>query len=67
VALEIVISNEPITADAILKTSQIPTQLKGLAIGNGWMDPLRQYPAYLEFAVKEKLIKEGTKVRRMSL
>lgn len=34
--------------------------LKGLAIGNGWMDPLNQYPAYAEFAYEKGLIKKGT-------
>lgn len=33
---------------------------QGIAIGNGWIDPLRQYPAYLEFAYERKLIKKGS-------
>lgn len=36
--------------------------LAGIAIGNGWIDPLRQYPAYAEFAYEKKLIKKGTEV-----
>lgn len=47
--------------DAILKSTTLPTQVKGIAIGNGWIDPVTQYPAYVEFAVKEKLLKTGTK------
>lgn len=35
-------------------------KLKGLAIGNGWVDPLNQYPAYAEFAYQKGLIKKGT-------
>ena len=29
-------------------------------IGNGWISPREQYPAYLEYLVKRKLIKEGS-------
>jgi len=29
---------------------------KGLAIGNGWVDPYEQYPAYVEFAYSNSLI-----------
>ncbi|KAF8314741.1 alpha/beta-hydrolase [Clavulina sp. PMI_390] len=50
----------PYTADAILNAKKLPIQLKGIAIGNGWVDPLTQYPAYIEFAVKEKLLEKGT-------
>jgi len=32
--------------------------LKGLAIGNGWVDPYRQYPGYPDFAYKNGLINE---------
>nr|AFD28280.1 serine carboxypeptidase [Holotrichia oblita] len=27
--------------------------LTGIAIGNGWVDPIKQYPAYAEYAYKE--------------
>lgn len=58
----------PYIADAILKAPRLPTKLKGLIIGNGWIDPYNQYPAYLEFAVKAGVVKEGsdteTKVRK---
>lgn len=30
--------------------------LKGIAIGNGWVDPNVQYPAYADFAYENKLI-----------
>jgi len=34
----------------------ININLKGLAIGNGWVDPYLQYPAYNDFAFQNKLI-----------
>ncbi|OQE15927.1 hypothetical protein PENSTE_c026G00942 [Penicillium steckii] len=34
--------------------------LKGLLIGNGWISPKDQYPAYFEFLEKEGYIKPGT-------
>jgi carboxypeptidase D len=37
-------------------------QLKGLAIGNGWIDPMQQYQGYVDFAYEKGLIKEGSKV-----
>lgn len=50
-----------ISATNLLKTDQLPKlQFKGIAIGNGWIDPLRQYPAYAEFAYNKGLIKKGT-------
>jgi len=30
--------------------------LKGLAIGNGWVDPYKQYPGYADFAYQNNLI-----------
>ncbi|KAF8076754.1 pheromone-processing carboxypeptidase KEX1 [Lyophyllum atratum] len=49
----------PAFADAILESSlQIP--LRGIAIGNGWIDPRRQYPMYLDFAVKVGLLDENS-------
>ena len=30
-------------------------------IGNGWIDAMHQYPAYLQYAVKHGLVEEGSK------
>ncbi|RDB19792.1 Pheromone-processing carboxypeptidase KEX1 [Hypsizygus marmoreus] len=49
----------PAFADAILN-SHMGIPLRGAAIGNGWIDPRRQYPAYLEFAVKVGLLEENS-------
>lgn len=50
----------PYIADAILKTTLIQMPLKGLLIGNGWIDPWYQYPAYMPFSYSTGVIKEGT-------
>jgi carboxypeptidase D len=51
-----------LTADAILNsTLNIP--LRGIAIGNGWIDSNSQYLTYLDYAVKVGLIEENTDVR----
>ncbi|KAL8283118.1 hypothetical protein RQP46_005896 [Phenoliferia psychrophenolica] len=50
----------PYIADAILKTTVISTRLKGLMIGNGWISPREQYPAYLEYLVMRGLVKESS-------
>ncbi|KAL1879889.1 hypothetical protein VTK73DRAFT_6701 [Phialemonium thermophilum] len=34
--------------------------LKGLLIGNGWISPVEQYEAYLQFAYEKGLIKKGS-------
>lgn len=49
-------------ADAIL-SSNLNIPLRGAAIGNGWMDARRQYPAYLDYAVKHGIIEAGSEVR----
>lgn len=49
-------------ADAIL-SSTLNIPLRGVAIGNGWMDARRQYPAYLDYATKHGLLEEGSNVR----
>jgi len=51
----------PAVAHAIVKanaagTARIP--LKGIGIGNGWVDPRAQYAGYYEFAYKNKFINE---------
>jgi hypothetical protein len=38
--------------------------LKGIAIGNGWIDSKTQYPAYLEYGLKHGLLSEGDNVSR---
>lgn len=55
------ISLTTFTAKAILD-SNVPTPLKGIAIGNGWIDAMAQYPAYVEYAAKYGIIKEGSEV-----
>ncbi|GAA5860300.1 hypothetical protein JCM8547_003456 [Rhodosporidiobolus lusitaniae] len=59
----------PYIAKAILESSRIATKLKGLLIGNGWIDPYNQYPAYYDFAIDAGVIKPGsgadTKVKKM--
>ena len=50
-----------IVGDAILG-SDLGISLKGLAIGNGWIDAKHQYPAYLEYSVKHGIIEENSEV-----
>ncbi|KIO32858.1 hypothetical protein M407DRAFT_13851 [Tulasnella calospora MUT 4182] len=56
----------PYIADAILKTTLLSMPLKGLAIGNGWIDGRHQYPAYYDFALKSGIIKEGSQVEKQA-
>ncbi|KAH9943181.1 alpha/beta-hydrolase [Epithele typhae] len=49
----------PYFADAILN-SDLKISLQGAAIGNGWMDARRQYPAYLDYALKHGLLDEAS-------
>lgn len=37
----------PYIADAVMRSAWITTPLKGLIIGNGWISPREQYPAYM--------------------
>ncbi|KAM6496201.1 Alpha/Beta hydrolase fold [Amanita muscaria] len=55
----------PFFANAILD-SDLGVPLKGAAIGNGWIDPRRQYPAYLDYAVKMRLLEENTELWKKS-
>ncbi|KAI9467108.1 alpha/beta-hydrolase [Lactarius psammicola] len=49
----------PYFSDAVLK-SDLGIPLRGSAIGNGWIDARRQYPAYLDYAVKHGLVELGS-------
>ncbi|TIB12642.1 hypothetical protein E3P89_00809 [Wallemia ichthyophaga] len=51
----------PYFAKKLIDTPNVPLELKGLIIGNGWIDPINQYPAYAEFAHNEGIIQPGTK------
>lgn len=50
----------PYLATSLQKTTLFKPNLKGLLIGNGWMDPYEQYPAYVKFAYDTKLITESS-------
>ncbi|ELR06609.1 Cell death protease [Pseudogymnoascus destructans] len=58
----------PYIAKAIMdrnKKSPVHTWiLTGLLIGNGWISPVDQYPAYLSYAYKSGLITGGTDVAK---
>ncbi|KAG5648753.1 Cell death protease [Asterophora parasitica] len=49
----------PAFANAIIKSS-LSVPLRGIAVGNGWIDPRRQYPTYIDFAVKVGLLEENS-------
>ncbi|KAF7965395.1 hypothetical protein HWV62_9059 [Athelia sp. TMB] len=55
----------PWIADTILK-SDLKMPLKGLAIGNGWMDARKQYPAYLDYATKHALLEENSDMYKVA-
>mmetsp|Transcript_24516 Transcript_24516/g.24109 ORF Transcript_24516/g.24109 Transcript_24516/m.24109 type:complete len:185 (+) Transcript_24516:131-685(+) len=38
--------------------TDVPVNFKGVAIGNGWVDPYNQYPAYADFAYENGLVDE---------
>ncbi|KAI5855013.1 alpha/beta-hydrolase [Durotheca rogersii] len=55
----------PYIAKAILERNkrpqtQVPWNLKGLLIGNGWIAPTEQYEAYLSFAYDKGLVAKGS-------
>lgn len=50
----------PYIANELQNTKLVSPPLKGLLIGNGWIDPFNQYPAYVDFSYSEDLLKEGT-------
>ncbi|KAK2731947.1 Cell death protease [Myotisia sp. PD_48] len=43
-----------------MKQNKRAWNLRGLLIGNGWISPVHQYPAYLSFAYKENLLQKGS-------
>ncbi|KAJ6560307.1 Alpha/Beta hydrolase protein [Mycena capillaripes] len=49
----------PYFADAILN-SDLGIHLRGVAIGNGWIDARRQYASYIDFAVKVGILEENS-------
>lgn len=49
----------PYFADAAL-SSNLDVPLKGIAIGNGWIDPKNQYPSYLDYSVKMGILQENS-------
>ncbi|KAI0310432.1 alpha/beta-hydrolase [Amylostereum chailletii] len=55
----------PYFANALLD-SNLGVPLRGSAIGNGWIDARRQYPSYLDYAVKHGIIDTGSKAYESS-
>ncbi|THU91889.1 carboxypeptidase KEX1 [Dendrothele bispora CBS 962.96] len=49
----------PYFANAVLH-SELNIPLMGAAIGNGWIDARRQYPSYLDFAVKVGILEQNS-------
>lgn len=57
----------PYIAKAILdhnrnSTNKHAWNLTGLLIGNGWISPADQYPAYMQFAYKSGLVRQGSDI-----
>ncbi|KAK6499563.1 Cell death protease [Arthrobotrys musiformis] len=55
----------PYIAKAIVERNRVNPRkwnLAGLLIGNGWIDPKSQYPAYLEYAYSAGLVKRESNV-----
>jgi carboxypeptidase D len=49
----------PYIASRIIQENRKPNvhfNLQAILLGNGWIDPYTQYPAYLSFAIDKKLI-----------
>lgn len=52
------------TANAVLD-SNLNIPLRGVAIGNGWMDARTQYPSFLDYALKHGITEPNSKVYRI--
>ena len=52
----------PYIAQAILQYPSKIVDLKGILIGNGWIDPVSQYLSYVPFAYNTGLVKPGSRV-----
>ncbi|GAA6004277.1 hypothetical protein JCM10207_000646, partial [Rhodosporidiobolus poonsookiae] len=50
----------PYIASALQKTTLVNTRLKGLMIGNGWISPRHQYPAYLTYLAENGFLKKNS-------
>lgn len=48
----------PSVAHLLLKSPIEGLNLQGIAIGNGWVDPREQYPAYADFALAHNMVGE---------
>ncbi|KAA1127015.1 Cell death protease [Puccinia graminis f. sp. tritici] len=59
--MDLYICGESFAAQAILDTNIISAPLKGIMIGNGWIDPINQYLTYPEFAFKVGLVNPSSK------
>lgn len=46
----------PVIASYMLNQSNNDIKIKGIAMGNGWVDPITQYPAYAKYAYNKSLI-----------
>ncbi|KAH8913639.1 alpha/beta-hydrolase [Atractiella rhizophila] len=51
----------PYIADAIRLSTLVQPPLMGLIIGNGWFDPVTQYPSYLSSLQEMGIIKSGSR------
>ncbi|EGG02856.1 putative carboxypeptidase KEX1 precursor [Melampsora larici-populina 98AG31] len=51
----------PYIAQAIKSTTSVSSNLKGLLMGNAWINPQAQYPTYIEFAYERGMIVKGSK------
>ncbi|MBW0469268.1 hypothetical protein O181_008983 [Austropuccinia psidii MF-1] len=57
----------PYLAQAILETKSITAPLKGLIIGNGWVDPVNQYLAYADFSFQVGLLQPSSSAGQSTL